>query len=101
MIQKNFRCNSDQRPRSRPVNPFPSVPLDDLGPRTRGDGSSLHSIDSRLMLPPLNNNNNNNVLGISDKYDITVGELDTSMSVTEVDDSPPNRQVLDTIIEQD
>jgi len=90
-----------RRPRSRPVNPFPSVPLDDLGPRTRGDGSSLHSIDSRLMLPPLNNNNNNNVLGISDKYDITVGELDTSMSVTEVDDSPPNRQVLDTIIEQD
>ena len=52
------------------------------------------------MLPPLNNNNNN-VLGISDKYDFTVGELDTSMSVTEVDDSPPNRQVLDTIIEQD
>jgi len=91
-----------RRPRNRPVNPYHSIPLDDLGPRTRGDGSSLHSIDSRLMLPPLNNiNNNNNVTNISDKHDVTVGELDTSMSVTEVDESPPNRKVLDTIIEQD
>ena len=43
----------------------------------------------------------NNVTNISDKHDVTVGELDTSMSVTEVDESPPNRKVLDTIIEQD
>ena len=125
-----------RRPRSRPLTPSSltpssSIPLDHLGPRSSGDGSSFHNIvqspgvDKFILPLPQQlqiikhnssfNNNNSDVANQEedyvailnksgdnqDPYNETISDSLTNISIARSEDSTPSRPILDTIPEQD